>query len=382
MGMSSQELREREEEGANQVSNEVQFALVIARMIETVKADPELMRRAVYDLARHKLQEQLVNSNSTDTQRAERALETAIHSVEEFSRQQVSLPAPSLVSQLSSPLPRNPLRGETSPVPSEAGVGLLHPANGADRHPLWAVLTRTAAVLLAVGTVAIVVLQRERLMTLGQPLQGERTQTVREEAVGTPPSAPADRALNRSPAPPSFSLAPSFPRPTDYGVYALGDDALTELRLLPGRPPDARVAISAAFKLPSKVSLPNGHPEFIVFRRETATNILERAEVRVIARIAREFSAESAGRRPDDNDSWVIRNFSYPYRASPVPDNPEMYRLHSEDPTRQLPPGQYALILKNQSYYFSVEGAIVDPRQCIERVITTSGTFYSACKTP
>jgi hypothetical protein len=374
--MSSRELREREEEGANQTSNEVQFALVIARMIETVKADPELMRQAVYDLARHKLQEQLVDSDPTDTQRAERALETAIHSVEEFSRQQVSLLAPTSVQQLSSGSPRNPLLREAGPVPSESSVGLIHPRNGADRHPLWAVMTRTVAVLLVVGTVFTVVLQRERLMTLGQPLQGQRGQTVPEEAVGTPASATADTALNRSPPP------PSFPRPTDYGVYALGDDALTEIRLLPGRPPDARVAVSAAFRLPGRVSLPNGHPEFIVFRRETTSNTLERAEVRVIARIAREFSAESAGKRLDDNDSWVIRNFSYPYRASPVPDNPEMYRLHSEDPTLQLPPGQYALILKNQSYYFSVEGAIVDPRQCVERVVTTSGTFYSACKRP
>ncbi|WP_187435532.1 hypothetical protein [Bradyrhizobium cytisi] len=335
-----------------------------------MKADPELMRQAVYDLARHKLQEQLVDSNPTDTKCAERALEAAIHGVEEFSRQQVSLPALSSVPLLSSAFSRNPPRAEAGPAPSGSDlVELIHRANGADRLPLWAVMT--AAVLLTVGTVFIVVPQRDRLMTLGRPLGDQREQTVPEKAVGTPASP---TALNRSPPP------PSFPRPTDYGVYALGDDALTELRLLPGRAPDARVAISAAFRLPGKVSLPNGHPEFIVFRRETTTNILEHAEVRVIARIAREFSAESAGKRIDDNDSWVIRNFSYPYRSSPVPDNPEMYRLHSEDPTLQLSPGQYALILKDQSYYFSVGGAIVDPRQCIERVIATSGTFYSACK--
>ncbi|MGY4607009.1 hypothetical protein ACVW16_005421 [Bradyrhizobium sp. USDA 4474] len=369
--MSSRELREREQDSPNQTSSEVQFALVIARIIETLKADPELMRQAVYDLARHKLQEQLVDSNPTDAKCAERALEAAIHSVEEFSRQQGSLSAPSSLRQLSSALPRNQPRAEAGPSPSGSSIGLIHRANAAHRLPLWAVMT--VAGLLGLGIIFLAVQQRHRPMTLAWPLQGQRAP---EKVVETAASAAANTSSNRSPPPPSFH------RPTDYGVYALEDDALTELRLLPGRPPDARVAISAAFRLPGKVSLPNGHPEFIVFRRESATNILEHAEVRVIARITREFSTESAGKRLDDNDSWVIRNFSYPYRASPVPDNPEMYRLHSEDPTLQLPPGQYALILKDQSYYFSVEGAIVDPRQCIERVIATNGTFYSACKTP
>jgi hypothetical protein len=59
-------------------------------MIETVKTDPERMRQAVYDLARHKLQEQLVDSDPTDTRQAKRALETAIRGVEEFSRQQIN----------------------------------------------------------------------------------------------------------------------------------------------------------------------------------------------------------------------------------------------------------------------------------------------------
>ncbi|MGY3423971.1 hypothetical protein ACVWZW_004446 [Bradyrhizobium sp. F1.13.4] len=59
-----------------------------------------------------------------------------------------------------------------------------------------------------------------------------------------------------------------------------------------------------------------------------------------------------------------------------------MYEVHSEDPGLELPPGNYALILKNQAYYFSVAGEIADSKQCIERVVTTNGTFYSACKKP
>jgi hypothetical protein len=48
------------------VANEVQFALVIARMIDTVKNSPEHMRQAVYDLARYKLQEQFTHADAKD----------------------------------------------------------------------------------------------------------------------------------------------------------------------------------------------------------------------------------------------------------------------------------------------------------------------------
>ena len=91
----------------------------------------------------------------------------------------------------------------------------------------------------------------------------------------------------------------------------------------------------------------------------------------------------SAGKKLEDgDDTWVIRNVSFPFRSSPMPDRPEMYELHSEDPALELTPGRYALILRSQAYDFSVEGQTVDPRQCIERVVTTTGTFYTDCKKP
>jgi hypothetical protein len=124
------------------------------------------------------------------------------------------------------------------------------------------------------------------------------------------------------------------------------------------------------------------HPRFIVFRRDVATSISDRAEVRVMAKIAREFSAEVAGKRPEDGDSWVIRNVTFPFRVSPLPDNPEMYELHSEYPALELTPGRYALVVKNQAYDFTVDGDVVDPKQCIERIVTANGTFYSDCKKP
>ncbi len=47
-------------------STEVRFALVIARMIDSVKNSPEDMRQAVYDLARYKLQEQFTYADAKD----------------------------------------------------------------------------------------------------------------------------------------------------------------------------------------------------------------------------------------------------------------------------------------------------------------------------
>jgi hypothetical protein len=216
--------------------------------------------------------------------------------------------------------------------------------------------------------------QRERLAGLVQQVPGlERQAELRQPAQ----SDPAPKQLPAVPKPNPL-------RPTDYGVYAIGNgDSLNELRLLPGRPPDIRVAVSAALKTPGQTVLPNGRPKFIVFRRDAVTNAAERAEVRVIAKIAREFSAEAAGKKTDDSDAtWVIRNVSFPFRASPMPDSPDMYEIHSEDPALELSPGRYALILKNQAYDFIVAGTIVDPRQCIERIIATSGTFYTDCKKP
>ena len=174
------------------------------------------------------------------------------------------------------------------------------------------------------------------------------------------PSQTANHSVPNPPPPKAATL-----RPTDYGVYAISKDVLTGLSLLPIRPPDVRVAISAALTIPSRTMLPNGHPKFIVFRRDVASSIADHAEVRIIAKVSREFSREVVGKKPGD-DLWVIRNISFPFRSSPVNDSPEMYELHSEDPTLELAPGRYALILKAQAYDFSVDGAVTDPRQCID----------------
>ena len=117
------------------------------------------------------------------------------------------------------------------------------------------------------------------------------------------------------------------------------------------------------------------------WRREAVNSISERIEVRLVAKIAREFSTDVAGKTLSGGDDvGVIRNFSYPFRASPIPGTPEMFDLHAGDSELELPPGHYVLSLGTQAYYFQVDGEITDPRQCLERVVAGNGTFYSACK--
>jgi hypothetical protein len=390
--MNSGDLTPSNHDQSEPASNEVQFALVIARMIDTVRNSPADLRQAVYDLARYKLQEQFTYADAKDIRRTQQALEAAIQGVEEFSRRNVEVPPPAPPPpQLSdpdvaTPAPRSfPPPELISPSTELIAPIRLRPHGAIDSEPDNSGrkanrvprrhLTRTAAMVAILAAILVAVQQREHLLSLVHNLPKTESKAAIEAK-----NAPAPTSNNPAPLP---TAKPNPLRPSDYGVYAISNDALIELQLLPGRPPDIRVAVSAALKVPSRALLPNGHPKFIVFRRDAVSNISDRAEIRIMAKVAREFAPDVAGRKPNDgDDTWVIRNVSFPFRSSPVNDNPELYELHSEDPTLELTPGRYALVLKNQAYEFSVEGTSVDPRQCIERIVAANGTFYSDCRKP
>ena len=361
-------------------SLEVEFALVISRMIDSVKDRPEDIRQLIYDLARYKLREQLPQANAKEKRRTQQALEIAIRGVEAFSEKRVYTRA--LQSQFNSPGSTSTDRRHSSPdlIPqggpgSHLNVDSHENVGGSEHtHRPRPHLRRAAAMVAILVAISVTVQQRERLLFLTHSLSRLEWKTAVEER-----SATSQVSDHSEPAPPPAK--PATLRPTDYGVYAISNDALINLDLLPGRPPDIRVAVSAALTTPGRTMLPNGHPKFIVFRRDLASGIADRPEVRIIAKVAREFTRDVVGKKPSE-DTWVIRNVSFPFRSAPVNDNPEMTELHSEVPALELSPGRYALVLKNQAYDFSVEGEAVDPRQCIERIVASEGTFYSDCKKP
>ncbi len=373
--MTSGELRHTGRDTTEPDSTEIQFALVIARMIDTVNSSPQDMRQAIYDLARYKLQEQFTHANVKDMKLAQQALESAIRGVEQFSAsQEPSLPPPSVAKHSSAAVQYLPSPDVTTPAPARPQPSLEikpQPAATSRRSAQpWSPIKRTTGILLVLAALLLTFQQRGRLASLAQFLP-KQTNAVAAQVEIKPAAEP----------PPKPDIVKPNPLlPQDYEIYAVNNDKLSQLQLLPGRAPDVRVAVSAAIKTPSQSVLPDGHPKFIVFRRDAASNAADRAEVRIIAKVAREFSADSAGKKLEDDPTWVIRNVSIPFRSSPIPDSPEMYELHSEDPALELSPGRYAIIVRGQAYDFTVPGEVVDPRHCIERVVLTSGTLYTDCK--
>ena len=381
--MASEIIRPHDQDTVGASSPEVDFALVLSRMIDSVNTDPEHLRATVYELARHKLQEQLKSESSAESRRLSTSLEIAIQGVEAFRLKNgdtaAALPAPEPAQQRL--LLKAPHDTQSQPIidarVSEPAFGRLTRGTSDASRIIW----RFAGVLAVVVTVILAV----RLM--GITVETLRTDVGRYVSVSAP-TAPKGASVAIPVARRETTLAvapePSPTVPTSYGIYAVNQEKLHELEPLPGRAPDMRVAISPAITARSRTTLPNGHVKFVVYRRDSATNAADRAEIRIIAKIEREMGFDPAGKpvvsKVDDN--WVIRNISIPYRTAPKKDNPDMYEVQSENTEAALPPGRYALVLKGQAYDFTVAGTITDPKQCLERLAATNGQFYSECKKP
>ena len=359
-------------------ASEVQFALVISRMLETVKDDPEARRQMVYDLARYKLQEQFTYADARNIDQMKRALDVAIEEVEKFSREEAPLerlPHQQLTSSKATETGGLLVSGDATVLRS--GIGISRGKRHAISGPLWPVIKRTAAILLAACAVILIVSQRDNIAAMRRLISSQAP-----EIALVAPKPESTIAVAKPEMVTPAASAPTRVLPTDYGTYALIDDqSLAELNATGVMAPDMRIAISPEFKKPDRPHLPNGRVKFIVFRRDAANSIPERVEVRVVAKIAREFSTDAAGKNLGGGDDLgVIRNFAYPIRVSPIPGKPEMYELHSGASELELPPGHYVLSLATQAYYFQVDGEITDPRQCLERVVAGNGTFYAPCK--
>jgi hypothetical protein len=369
---------------------EVEFALVLARTIDLIKADPKQFRGAIYELARQKLREQFTHEDPSQIARLTAALEVAIQGVEAHSKKEDERPrAISSHSTSRSLLDRR--YPATIQVLEPPGAGDFVDRDVRARPPLvianssekfsskrahFAGLWRSVIVIGALLAIVVITLQRSGNFTGNKgtgPIEAKQ-ETLRASKTDIDQNAAAQ------PSPEAQKVSQLLP--TSFGIYAVSGEKLYELEPLQGRAPDIRVAVSAAITMPSRTILPDGNLRFIVFRRDGSGNVPDQVDVRIVAKIEQAMNFDAAGKpvisKADDN--WVIRNISFPYRTAPIKDNPEMYEVQSKDLNVELTPGRYALVIKGHAFDFTVAGNVTDTRQCLGRVSASNGTFYSECQ--
>jgi hypothetical protein len=153
--MTSGDLIPSERDKPETASLEVEFALVISRMIDSLKSNPEDMRQAIYELARYKLEEQLPDVTAEEKERTQHALETAIRGVEAFTEQNVGIPTTPPHLQLGGPRTASMADDRFYPeLVSQVGASLhLHAdvernaGSSKNTHTPLSYLRRTAALI-------------------------------------------------------------------------------------------------------------------------------------------------------------------------------------------------------------------------------------------
>jgi len=382
---------------------EVDFALILARSIESIKTDPSQLRNTVYELARNKLLREASERRQPISilalPRLMLAFETAIERVERQASRQDELQALRSIGRFIGPADREngPKRDQRDPVlivdqtarASEARV-IANFSAPAKRVSLFAKRKRNwpgAAEVLKGGAVAIVMMVLCVIISKYAPSElktpsGPSASTHAIQKSDTQEATLVPRL--QSPVVQPQPQLPALPLPSVYGIYAVSNGELYELEALPGRVPDPRVFMSTPVKTQSRTILPDGRIAFIVFRRDMTMNAPDRVAVRVIAKVMRGMTFDTAGRASTTSldDQWAIRGTSYDLRVAPLSDNPEMLLLRLENTDFVFPAGRYGLVLKGQAFDFSVVGPITEPAQCLERVAAANGNFYSECRSP
>jgi hypothetical protein len=383
-------------------AQEIEYALSLQRIISTVKDDPAQLRLTVYEFARARLKIDTSWAEESERNRLAAALETAIQGVEAFSarREQSERLQSNPTAQIGQDTP--PV---ASPSTTVATVQPLTPAPEdilapqrvylrSDFQPVVEVRTQSLGSMLAgfcVGMLLIagvggLAFYKERLPLFSERFSQLTPPTVAKQVA---PQSTADASSSASVVDAKTAAASSggplpFPLPSDYGIYALSNGALTELSVLPERVPDKRIAMSTPVTQASRTTIPNGKTRFVLFRRDLVDNAPDRVEVRVVARVVRALTFDAKGKPSFSpvTDAWNIRNVAYELRVRPIAGNPEMLLVQSEKADFTLPPGRYVLVLKDRGYDFTVAGNVTDVAQCLERTDAANGEFYSECQKP
>jgi hypothetical protein len=385
--------------------SEFEFAIVLSRVITSIENDPAQLRNAVYELARIKLQTELSQREApidgSDKGDLASALESAIDHVETVYSKYNHL----RVLPTRNWRTNNSGIGASQITIEEREPALMTRAPGTHTAHLPSFLTGVAgssrnvkhswhwmgtaqllrAAMVAIFAVVVCVVLDRQFNILGrqapQPFASVVQKIEKPEAKRIVQASAGDPQLPiTTPAPQSLG----FPVPSVYGIYAVSGGQLYELEPLVGRVPDQRVFMSTPIKTASRTVLPDGRAVFIIYRRDAANSAPERVSVRVIAKVLRAMTFNTAGHASTTNvqDTWTIRNISYDFRVAPLSEGSEMLMIRPENEDFVFPAGRYGLVIKGRAYDFTVAGPITETAQCLEGIKAENGTFYSECRRP
>jgi hypothetical protein len=379
-------------------SAEVDFAIVLSRVIVSIENDPAQLRSAVYELARIKLQTELsqreVPINVSEKRDLASALESAIERVETFSSKHDHLRVLRSLDRLTH---RSEVGASEIMIEGREPALVVKTPNPHTTHPpsflrrvvgdSWKVEAAPLARAVMVAILAVVlcaVLDRQFVIFGRQAPQPFASVVHKIERPEAKPVIQASADTRQMPVTTPWTQSLGFPLPSVYGIYAVSGGQLHELEPLVGRVPDQRVFMSTPVKTASRTVLPDGRAAFIIYRRDAANSAPERVSVRVIAKVRRAMTFNTAGQASTTNvqDTWAIRNISYDFRVAPLGEGSEMLMIRSENENFVFPAGRYGLVIKGQAYDFTVAGPITEAAQCLEGIKAENGTFYSECRRP
>jgi hypothetical protein len=376
----------------------------LARMVTELSGDHAQLRTFIYEFARVKLRTDLyplfVDGAWSEINEHMCRLEAAIDQIEaDFVDD--GLPATSPVALPN--LTRRPVGNRiaagspgadiTNTFRSEAiqDRSMLLPSLGSSTLPsffganrsrkFWQNIQWVAAVAVGVALYAAIDFQL-LFKRSGLDTRREAPISATRESAKEQRTAPPEKAFVPNLAAKLPSHSTDLPMPREYGAYAVVNGKLAELEQLSIRVPDPRVAISAAIPIASRTHVPVGQIQFIVFRRDLVNNSPDRVTVRVMAQVVRALSFDSRGnaKTAEVEQSWVIRNNSYPMRVAPLGDNPEMIVVRPDITDFVFPAGRYVLVLKGVGYDFTVDGGVTDAAHCLERTDALGAPIYTECR--
>jgi hypothetical protein len=305
------------------------YYTILTSLIAATAANNPEARRRVYELARYELRRRLssraIELGQFDEAQHLRAFETAIERIEadlggnRVEREHYG--ANLVTAVVDSSIELIPPAGHGPVPPQSQYASSPERASPKASSAIWSILPLVGAAILGVASYVAV----ER---------GLREEPKLQQNI--------------------LAQAAALPLPVAYGVYAVADGRLTELEPLSIKVVGHGIAPIGVISAASKVKLPNGRIQFVIFKPELVNNAPEKVIIQTVAPVTPARSLSEKEIIDNQNGSWAIGNPSYQMKVAPIGSNRGMIVIRPADTKFSFPASRYALILNRLAYDFSV----------------------------